>query len=294
MENNQVIKISQPNSLKQNNTKKKEIDNESSNINNKQKIFVYSQFHDNDVLHVVYTIENIIMLLRNGTCVTWGKNQATLGRKCEDSSMDSFLPFPLKISTKIVDLVCGRNHCLARGLNFKVYSWGINSCGQLGLSGLAIADTSEKDLPTEIQAFQNIKIKQIFASGNSSFAITEGGNNLYAWGDNSNGQLGFNLERVNKIQEPRLVDLTDKIIREMVIYQTKDGSKSYVAELKRPASTLSQAMVYFNNQQLHYKELELIDEKNKLEIQEELVKKRRNALDSGTQVIRFLLIYLAC
>ena len=39
-----------------------------------------------------------------------------------------------------------------------------------------------KEEPSEIESFSKIKIKQIFASGNTSLAITEGGNNIYGWG----------------------------------------------------------------------------------------------------------------
>lgn len=91
-------------------------------------------------------------------------------------------------------------------------------------------NNSEKDEPSEIQTFQNIKIKQIFASGNSSFAITEGGNNLYAWGNNDAGQLGLNYERVPKIPVPKLVDMTEKFTNDITVFQKKDGSKTFLAE----------------------------------------------------------------
>jgi alpha-tubulin suppressor-like RCC1 family protein len=93
-------------------------------------------------------------------------------------------------------------------------------------------NNSEKDEPAEIQTFQNIKIKQIFAAGNSSFATTEGGNNIYAWGNNDRGQLGLNYERTPKISEPKLVGLTEKFSNETVIYQNKDGTQTFLAECK--------------------------------------------------------------
>lgn len=101
---------------------------------NDRSIFAYSPFKDNDILHVVYTTFNVILLLRNGSCVSWGSNRSTLGRRCTDSDADSYLPHPIKFSTKIVDIACGRNHCLARGSNFKVYSWGVNTYGQVYIS----------------------------------------------------------------------------------------------------------------------------------------------------------------
>jgi alpha-tubulin suppressor-like RCC1 family protein len=143
---------------------------------------------------------------------------------------------------------------------------------------------SEKDEPCEIQTFSNIKIKQVFASGNSSFAITDGGNNLYGWGDNENGQLGLNFERSKKVQVPKIVDLGEKISNEIVVLQNKQAYKSYIAHLYRPASNVSQAMIYFINKNLYYKEIELKAENEKLQLQEEQIKKRKNILDDNVTV----------
>jgi hypothetical protein len=54
--------------------------------------------------------------------------------------------------------------------------------------------------------------------------------------------------------------------------------------VKRPASELSQAMIYFTNKHLHFKELELKEEKDKLELQEEHIKKRRGVFDIRANV----------
>jgi alpha-tubulin suppressor-like RCC1 family protein len=111
-------------------TKRLRVDEKTLSTSNKN-IFGYSPFKDNDILHVIYTVDNIILLLRNGTCISWGINRCTLGRRCTNSDSDSYRPMPIRFPTKIVDIACGRNHCLARGTNFKVYSWGSNNCGQV-------------------------------------------------------------------------------------------------------------------------------------------------------------------
>ena len=96
-----------------------------------KNIFSYKPFADNDVLTVMATEKTAFMLLRNGIVLSWGQNWCTLGRKLADSTQDSYIPMAIKFGTKIVDLACGNNHCLARGANFKVYSWGNNSHGQV-------------------------------------------------------------------------------------------------------------------------------------------------------------------
>jgi alpha-tubulin suppressor-like RCC1 family protein len=236
-------------------------------------IFVYEPNKNNDVLTIGYTVQNLIMLLKNGVCITWGMNRSTLGRRCQDSQADSYVPKPIKIPAKVVDVVCGRQHCLARGVNYKVYCWGYNTHGQLGLSGLSNKSSLEQDEPAEIQTFSNIKVKQIYASGNSSFAITDGGNSLYGWGDNRHGQLGLNI-RQKQIEVPTKIEMKQKISQEFIIALKKDGSKTYLCELYRPASSISQAMLFFQNKQLHFKEIDLINEKSNLDIQEQQIRKR--------------------
>ncbi len=106
-------------------------DEDSINNVKKKNIFNYTPFENNDILHVIYTLGNIIVLLRNGNCFSWGLNRSTLGRRCTNSDNDSYIPLGIRFPTKIVDIACGRNHCLARGANFKAYSWGVNTHGQV-------------------------------------------------------------------------------------------------------------------------------------------------------------------
>jgi len=96
-----------------------------------KNIFSYKPFADNDVLIISCTEKTSIMLLRNGVVLSWGEFGCTLGRKLGDSTNDSYTPMPVKFPTKIVDIACGNMHCLARGSNFKIYSWGSNSHGQV-------------------------------------------------------------------------------------------------------------------------------------------------------------------
>ena len=93
----------------------------------------------------------------------------------------------------------------------------------------------EKYEPSEIELFKSIKIKQIFARGYSSFAISEGGNNLYAWGNNNVGQLGLSSNNdkskdVNsgKISIPTFVDIKENISNEIYIVQERLGEETYL------------------------------------------------------------------
>jgi alpha-tubulin suppressor-like RCC1 family protein len=120
----------------------------------KTAFFSYSPFNMNDILAVECCSKTVVMLIKNGIVITWGDNCNTLGRKSGEYRSESYIPNSLKLSIKIVDIACGKDHCMMRGNNYKVYSWGSNSCGQLGLSGFPMNPNSEKEEPSEILAFE--------------------------------------------------------------------------------------------------------------------------------------------
>jgi alpha-tubulin suppressor-like RCC1 family protein len=96
-----------------------------------KNISTYSPISDNDILTVNCTDMTIFVLLNTGTLLSWGKNNAAIGRYCLNVNTDSYIPKPVKSQIPIIDITCGVNHCLARGTNFKVYSWGYNLYGQV-------------------------------------------------------------------------------------------------------------------------------------------------------------------
>ena len=95
------------------------------------KVFSYLPFEENDVLTVGCTLKNVIVLLRNGSLCSWGDNGNTLGRKINEAKTECYIPFPIKPKVTFVDLACGREHCIARSDNYRVFSWGSNSMGQV-------------------------------------------------------------------------------------------------------------------------------------------------------------------
>lgn len=77
----------------------------------------------------------------------------------------------------------------------KVYSWGKNTEGQLGLG-----HTNNENTPKLIQFPNNVKIKYISSTTSNSIAIDEEGD-LYVWGNNKYKQLGVPDEDI--ILEPK-------------------------------------------------------------------------------------------
>ena len=87
----------------------------------------------------------------------------------------------------IIDLATD-SHTLVLTDRGYVYSWGLNSNGQLGVGG-----TDDSNTPVEITSLRGQGVVRVETSSNGSFARTNNGQ-LYAWGQNDYGNLGFGEE----------------------------------------------------------------------------------------------------
>ncbi|CAH1170552.1 unnamed protein product [Phaedon cochleariae] len=117
------------------------------------------------------------------------------------------------INPHIVDVKCGREHCLLLDQFGTVYSFGRGSRGQLGHGKL-----DDEEEPVLVEALAGIKITQISAGGWHSGALSQDGD-LYIWGWNGNGQLGLCKRKtddraaednsVSVMATPHVVDFED-------------------------------------------------------------------------------------
>jgi len=101
---------------------------------------------------------------------------------------------------EVADIVAGEGHSLALTKEGKVWTWGSNSNGQLGIG----SDVLYKLTPTELEYLP--KIKKISASNKHSIALDENGH-VWTWGNNFSGQLG-NGSHVNSNKPVMLDDLS--------------------------------------------------------------------------------------
>ncbi|KAG2381988.1 hypothetical protein C9374_005780 [Naegleria lovaniensis] len=92
-------------------------------------------------------------------------------------------------SSSIRSLACGVEHVLfvLNNAARDVYGFGNNNYEQLGYG------FSSLSVPTllPISTLQSINVDKVFAVHYSSFATEETSNNLYGWGDNTFGMMGF-------------------------------------------------------------------------------------------------------
>ncbi|WP_317643500.1 InlB B-repeat-containing protein [Bombiscardovia apis] len=130
-----------------------------------------------------------VAITEDGTTWAWGGNDPTLlgsGRALTSSSL------PVKVKTptgvKFTNVSAGWYHTLAIGSDNKIYSWGVNLFGELGTS----SSSSATPLPVRISAPAGARFVSVCASGYNRYSLALDSNgNAYAWGRNSEGQLGL-------------------------------------------------------------------------------------------------------
>lgn len=95
-------------------------------------------------------------------------------------TVPALAPAPVEFSS----IAAGNNFTIAVGEDGNTYAWGRNEYGQLG-NGTA----SDSDTPVRVQMPAGVNFVSVAAGGESAVATGSDGN-TYAWGFNSNGQLG--------------------------------------------------------------------------------------------------------
>lgn len=177
-----------------------------------------------DVVKVRAGNRTSIALDRYGHVWSWGYN--TKGVDDEAVDTEAFKPTLVTglLKVKIVDIAAGDSHALALTSDGKIYAWGANDLGQLG-----VGDYYNRYQPTIIQNPVGIKssVKQIGANGNTSTCIDKDGN-VYYWGKviglSEEGILQSAPEetpqRINGIAKARFVEANDKYI----IYIDQSGN----------------------------------------------------------------------
>lgn len=77
----------------------------------------------------------------------------------------------------VVSIACGLNFCLALTISGQVYSWGLNTVGQLGHG-----DCVPKCDPKRIEALSKFFVKEVSALKYNAMALTDEGK-VYTWGE---------------------------------------------------------------------------------------------------------------
>jgi len=110
--------------------------------------------------------------------------------------IDETVKTPQKLSElcniDVCSLTCGERHVIARTKSVSLYSWGDNSCGQLG-DGTNI----NRNRPKKICSFSHLNIIHVCCGAYHSLALTLDGD-IFAWGYNRIGQIGNSQNKNNE------------------------------------------------------------------------------------------------
>ena len=151
--------------------------------------------------------DSLYAILDNGSLYAWGNNkdgQLGLGLTDEYVAYNKKVDIPGKVKLiKCAGDIFTESACYVITEDGALYVWGKNSYGQLG-----VGNEVNKNTPINVSAINGKVMELIISNSFSVYAILEDGS-LYAWSNNSDGQLGVGDE-VNK-NTPTKVNLPSKI-----------------------------------------------------------------------------------
>ncbi|RXR21807.1 RCC1 domain-containing protein [Flavobacterium stagni] len=135
----------------------------------------------NDWLVVSSGENHALALKTNGTLWSWGNGQfGQLGNGVFNSA--TFTVTQVGTANDWVAIAAGTGFSLALKNNGTLWSWGLNSTGQLGQN-----NTTNLNLPTQVGiATDWLKIE----AGDQHALALKTNNSLWSWGNNTTGQLG--------------------------------------------------------------------------------------------------------
>ena len=124
------------------------------------------------IIHVSAGLDMAFALTASRNVFAWGSGKH--GKLGVGDCRDAFVPrLVIELSTRgdsgVVKIVAGAHHAHALTAGGSLYSWGLNSCGQLGLG----SDIQSKNIPTIVKEFRywNGTIRDVFTSSKFSLAI---------------------------------------------------------------------------------------------------------------------------
>ena len=230
-------------------------------INN--TLFSFNPYYSTDspsILTLHHTSKAVYVLLKNGKVFKFFRENK---KQAIENVYANKIPYEIKLNTKIMDLSCGIEHVLVRGRDCKIYSWGVNSYGQLGIENIKIGPNVEISEPTSITKLNERKITQIFAVDYCSFCVDEN-NKTFGFGKNENGEINV-LKNDNCIMIPEeLVMLEKKKNYKLIV--SKNVKNKYFADMILPDRSLNKAynIPILNNNEERKLKSEIKELKNKL------------------------------
>lgn len=143
---------------------------------------------------------HILALDNKGNVVAWGCGQQNqLGRRIiERNKMSSLTPQGLGLPRgKIVKVACGAYHSFALDKDGKVWGWGLNNFGEIGVQSNAGEDDAVILKPAKLTDLDDHVITDMDGGVHHSLACSDKGT-LFTWGRVDGFQVGFEFDDLNK------------------------------------------------------------------------------------------------
>jgi uncharacterized repeat protein (TIGR02543 family) len=164
-----------------------------------------------------------------GKVFSWGMNHN--GELGDGTLINSFSPKNITISgllsnEKIESVFATFGDSFALSNLGRVYAWGNNAGGTLGIGNTTVKRTTPQRL--SFTGLQTGEFIQKLSNGpNHSLALTNLGK-LYVWGDNYRGQLGDGSGPTSNKSSPTVLSMTNYLTNETIIEISCGESTSFV------------------------------------------------------------------
>ena len=162
------------------------------------------------VVGLAATSDSSLAVTADGTAYAWGNNSnGELGIGTTDTNAH---PTPVQVSviSNVVALAGGGdslgNSVLALLSDGSVWAWGSDQRGQLGDGA---ADSTPHATPARVPSLSGVT--GVATSGLHSLAVKNDGT-VWAWGDNSSGELGLGTSDINAHPTPVQVPISDVVV----------------------------------------------------------------------------------
>lgn len=143
---------------------------------------------------------HVLALDTKGNVVAWGCGQQNqLGRRIiERNKMSSLVPQGVGLPRgKIVKIACGGYHSFAIDKEGKVWGWGLNNFGEIGVQSNAGEDDAVILKPAKLTDLEDHVITDVDGGVHHSLACSDKGT-LFTWGRVDGYQVGFEFDELNK------------------------------------------------------------------------------------------------
>ncbi|SEF97626.1 Alpha-tubulin suppressor [Thermomonospora echinospora] len=134
------------------------------------------------IIQITAGYDHALALTWDGLVYAWGLNDD--GEAGDGTASPRPAPVPVYGLNNVRAVAAGIHHNLAVRNDDKLFAWGRNASGQLGTG------SSYQDQLTPVQVPIPARVQNVAAGGHHSLALTTS-YQIYAFGDNSYGQLGF-------------------------------------------------------------------------------------------------------